>query len=196
MFDPVYTHDNGYPQQMASADGRLRIDFVGYAEPNNGRELWRVNVFLDGLQIDDQIFHQSIQGQWNFVQSAVFKLMLASPDRRYYFVPTEGSGVIINGKDGSIFMIPSYRSKASDSYRRYSFVGNLFYEEDLIMVYRNQLVKVSLSDFNVQYGLWRGEGLIFDVEIGAEGLAFACYEVIERQRREYLIRMSDFEWIS
>ncbi|MEL6844175.1 MAG: hypothetical protein AAFP02_13275, partial [Bacteroidota bacterium] len=163
MFDPVLKNDAGYPNQVSSSDDRLKIAFTGYAEPNNGRELLRVDVYFDDELINDRVFHKSAQGQWNYVQYPVTKLMLAAPDQDYYFVPTERAGMVIRSIDGQMFPISAYLTSAKPNYWRLSFVGNVFYGQTLILVYSNQIAVMDLEKMDVQFGLLKEKRSIFDL---------------------------------
>lgn len=191
MYAKVIRDNSGYPIEISSRDERLLIKVIGYIEPNNGRELLEVNVLFDGENINERIFPKSKKGLWNYIPLPVDRIVMASNNKAYYFIPTESSGVILDNRGFKLIEIPPYLVDPKKKYWRSRFVGNFFDRDVLVLMYLNQAVFVNLSNNEVKYGLPNNEWTIFDGGVDDKSVFFRSYKILTGQRVESMISMLD-----
>ena len=83
-----------FPPEKISLNKKLKVKFIDYAEPDNGRELWRVEVGYEGEDITAEVF----SGGWNYLN---FNLENWDPEDKktgYFFLPAEGRAILIDTK--------------------------------------------------------------------------------------------------
>lgn len=188
--------ENGWPSEVISKDGKLKLVFVGSIEPNNGRLLLKVNVIYEGERMENRIFRRSETGVWNYVQMSVNKLTLASENNRCYFIPTEDSGVILYKSSREIFQIPGLQRSSKRNYWRFKFVGNFFFHNNLIVFYSNQIVMVDVLNKRIRYYLEEGDSHIYDRSIEDNEIYFCFYRIEDGERKEYRKQENELPFIS
>jgi hypothetical protein len=118
-----------------SADKKLEIKFLGVEEPNNGRMLWKVEVFYQNESINDLIFDKN----WNVFNFELDNWIIQDSKNRYYYLPIETNSVLIDTKTFKIHRLP-YEGLST-----IRFKGNEFEEDCLIESYDDRVVKTDLE---------------------------------------------------
>ncbi|WP_375562581.1 hypothetical protein ACE193_08555 [Bernardetia sp. OM2101] len=124
---------NYFPK--VSLDKKLEIKLLGIEEPNNGRMLWRVEVFYQNKNTNDWIFNKN----WNVFNFELDNWVLQDPKNRYYYLPIETNSVLIDIKTLNIHRLP-YQGLST-----IRFEGNRFEENFLIEKYNDLVVKTNLE---------------------------------------------------
>lgn len=111
----------------------LALTYLGIIEPNNGRMLWEVE-----LRINGQLVTEKYLGSWPTVTIGSHN-ETESPDGRFFFIPTESGGVVI---DAAQNFKPSHISCKGQGAA--SFIGNVYDGNWLIIVHRNEVIMFDL----------------------------------------------------
>jgi len=125
-------------KDRVSSDGFFRIKFVGHYEPNSGRQLWLIAVFLKNNDITSKLFGSN-QVPINF---HIDNWVLESKNLDYVYVPVEGSAKLYNRTSGKIIDLP-YKGISTAL-----FLGNYFTGNQLVEVYTDEVVITNLIDSN------------------------------------------------
>ena len=102
----------------------------GWVEPNNGRMLNEVDIKINGEIVTNRYFSSG----WNHT------VMLShyepdSPDGRYFFVPKESGGFLLDTQNNfSVIGLGSHSVTASTS------IGNTYFNDRIFVVYRDEVV--------------------------------------------------------
>ena len=120
-----------------SADEKLEVKFLGTIEPNNGRMLWKVEVFFQNKNINNLIFGEN----WNVFNFELDKWVIEDEKNRFYYLPIEGISILIDTKTLKIHYLPN--QPLSTIY----FKGNIFEDDFLIEKYDDIIVKTDLQTF-------------------------------------------------
>lgn len=111
----------------------LALTYLGIIEPNNGRMLWEVE-----LRIDGQLVTEKHLGSWPTVTIGSHN-ETESLDGRFFFIPTESGGVVI---DAAQDFKPTYISCKGQGAS--SFMGNAYDGNWLLIVHRNEVIMFDL----------------------------------------------------
>lgn len=114
----------------------LALTYLGIIEPNNGRMLWEVE-----LRINGQLVTGKYLGSWPTVTIGSHN-ETESPDGRFFFIPTESGGVVIDAAQDFKGMYISCKGQGATS-----FVGNVYDDDWLIIVHRNEVILFDLRTF-------------------------------------------------
>lgn len=118
-----------------SLDKKLKIEFLGLDEINNGRMLWKVSVFYETTNIDELIF---IKG-WNYLNFELENWILQDKENEFFYIPIESQSILLNAKTLKIHRL-SYQALST-----LRFKGNYFEKKFLIEKYDNSVVKTNLE---------------------------------------------------
>jgi|GEM_PF-6050188 len=102
-------------------------------EPNNGRMLWVVDLRINDLLVTERYF-----GSWNRTDVAE-KYEPDSPDGRYFFVPAEGGGFVLDTLHD--FAAIYFRCKGLSAA---TFLGNVYSNDWLFLVHRHEIILFNL----------------------------------------------------
>lgn len=127
--------NNGLPTCLTTTNGRLKIELLGWAEPNNGRMLWKANCFFDGETINQDIF----KNNWNYLNIKIDEIQICDDTERYYFIPVEGTPILIDSDLKETIKLPYYGTSTAN------FQSSTFTEEFLIQTYFDAIVLTSLK---------------------------------------------------
>ncbi|MBD1262560.1 hypothetical protein HZY62_18320 [Maribacter polysiphoniae] len=140
------------PESKKTSDKKLVIDFIGYSEPNNGRELWEVDVFHNSSNINYKLFSNG----WNYINFRVEKWQLESFG--FAYIPAESTAKLLNINTLEIHNLP-YKGVSTAS-----FIGNVFGFEKLMEVYVDLIQITDLSTFKTTTIEWKNNEFIEWVE--------------------------------
>lgn len=110
---------------------------MNYAEPNNGRMLWEVNVSYIGGNINLKLFPNN----WNYLNFKIKHWEINDRLNQFYFLPIEGNSQLIIQENFKIISLP-YQPVST-----VRFLGNKFVGTNLIEIYEDQLVITDLMTF-------------------------------------------------
>mgnify|MGYP001351028480 CR=1 FL=1 len=127
--------NNGLPTCLETLNGRLKIELLGWAEPNNGRMLWQANCSFDDKSINQDVFSNN----WNYININIDNIQICDDTERYYFIPVEGTAILIDSTLKEIVKLPYVGTSTS------SFQSSTFTEEFLIQTYFNSIVLTNLK---------------------------------------------------
>jgi hypothetical protein len=166
--------DNGMPSKMVSSNGRMKIDFKGWDEPNNGRMLWKVDVFFDNLLINDIVFKNG----WDYLNEKIDQLDIEDNLNVHYYVPSEGNGRLITN-NMEVIDLPYKRISTS------KFIGNQFAFNCLLIIYSDQITITALSNYESYSYDKEFDGHIFKAElISGNMVSIKYYNVVDKKRIE------------
>jgi len=146
-----------YPESKKTSDEKLVVDFVGYSEPNNGRELWQVDVSHNNSSINDKLFPSG----WNYINFRIEKWQLESLG--FAYIPAEGTAKLLNLDTSEIHNL-QYKGVSTTS-----FIGNIFGFGKLMEVYFDLIQITDLSTFNTTTIDWKNTEFIEWAEFLNEG---------------------------
>lgn len=170
--------ENGMPSKMISSNGRMQIEFKGWAEPNNGRMLWKVDVFFDNQLINDKVFKNG----WNYLNEKINQLDLEDDSNLHYFIPSEGNSRLI--VSNTMKVIDLHYKGVSTS----KFIGNQFTFNRLLVIYSDQLIITFLSNYQSIYFDKNFNGHIFKAELISENeISVQYYNVVDKERIEQIV---------
>ena len=164
------------PAERTSADGALRVRFVSWAEPNNGRMLWKVDITFRGASINPQVF----EGDWPYFNQAVDHWRLEDEAQRFFYLPVEGRSKLIRREDFKVIALPW--QPASNM----RFEGNRFEHGKLLEIFNDQLVLTDLRTLQSRTLTPAIEGYITDAcLLDEKTLRVDSFNVREGVRKEY-----------
>ena len=176
-YTPVVCYpDDVYPDFMVSLSKKLKIDFLTWAEPNNGRMLWQVDILINVRNQNEKVFQEG----WNYINFEISKLMLEDEEGTYFYIPNEKKAVLIRVADMYVHELQQSISIPS------CFVGNSFGYGNLLEVFSDGLILTSLQSFKSIVYKRDFKGAILDAEIKAVNEIEIKYsDVIKKQRIEH-----------
>lgn len=174
---------NGMPHMMISSKGLLKIQFLSWEEPNNGRMLWKVDVFFDNRNINNQIF----ENNWNYLNQKIDQLSINDENEQYYFLPTESKGTLLKISKKKFFkgyklhkIILPYTKVST-----WSFIGNQFGFNKLLTIFKDQINVTDLLNYKTFYLLNDEDGYIFNAELlNKDEVKIAYYKIVDKERIE------------
>lgn len=102
----------------------------GIVEPNNGRMLCEVDLKINGELVTENYF----QSNWHHIH-LYHKYEADSPDGRFFFVPGEGGGFLLDALNNfSVVGLP-YKALSAASY-----IGNAYFNDRLFLIYQDEVV--------------------------------------------------------
>ena len=126
-----------FPTQR-SIRGQLTVECKGYAEPNNGREVWLADVYYRGNNINQSVFSRK-----NFLNFKLEQWSFESLCKEYIYIPAEGRAALIHLPTFSIHQLPYVATSTV------TFIGNSFSEALLTENYTDNeiITPLLLKDF-------------------------------------------------
>ncbi|CAD7798946.1 hypothetical protein CHRY9390_00411 [Chryseobacterium aquaeductus] len=110
------------------------LHIIDYDEPNNVRSLWQANLYLNNELRNDILKNKEIYLNFNLDH-----FCFASEDNRYVFIPDEGESFYIDLSTLLVFYLP-YEDLST-----LIFLGNYFYNNQLVVVHRDKYILVNLN---------------------------------------------------
>lgn len=165
---------NGMPSFMKSSDGRLKIKFITWVEPNNGRMLWQVDVLLDNVSFNDKAFPNG----WNYINYKIKRLELNDLNNDFFYLPVEGKPKLIDSQTNHVIDLPS--SSPASTFR---FRGNKFQFDHLIEIYDDTIILTSTKNQSFKCYKKDFEGSIIDAELKSEQECLIEYYLVENGQR-------------
>lgn len=184
-YTPVINNLQGNPSKLVSKSGALKINILTWAEPNNGRMLWKADVYLNDLKVNNQIFG----GTWNYLNYGIGKLMLEDDKEAYLYIPVEGISRIIRKSDGEIFKLPFVDTSTS------GYIGNRFKDDYLLEIHKDKLILTFLKTMASSIYEKEFKGLIQNAEFSRKNeviIESSLYENGERTLESKTITFKDF----
>lgn len=118
------------PNIIRSKFHAIELIEYGWVEPNNGRMLNEVDLKINGEIVTDRYFSRG----WNHTV-ILSHYEPDSPDGRYFFVPMESGGILLNTQNNfSVVELGSNSMTASTS------IGNTYFNDRIFVVYRDEVV--------------------------------------------------------
>lgn len=158
---------------LSSKDGKFIIQIIDEVEPNYGRMLWKVNVFLNGSNINSKLFSEN----WNHINYGISNLEIENNE--FYYVPIEGSAVLIRKNNAEIIKLKSLEISTIN------FKGNMFLDKFIIELLYNGISITNLQTFeNKSHTLPKGKWLSHCEIINNNSLKLHTLEVIDYKKIE------------
>ena len=107
----------------------------GVVEPNNGRMLYEVDLKINGEVVTERYFSD----HWHHIH-LYSKYEPDSPDGRFFFVPKEGGGFLLDTLNDFAAIGLPYKALSAASY-----IGNVYFNERLFLVYRDEVMVTHLT---------------------------------------------------
>lgn len=143
------------------------LELLKGVEPNYGRQLWETLLSIDGRDVTQEYF-----GWSNYVHFDLRQYNFLSLDQKYFFVPSESQGFLIQTSSLRKFGLPGGDTG--------SFVGNIFYENYLLCIYTKRVILINLTNFVTNqiglfenlydYSLYIGKAYFENGELIIEGI--------------------------
>ncbi len=137
---------------LESFDQVLKLEVVGYDEPNNGRELLIPKISNEGVDITERF--NEVNGRWNRIMMNV-NFEFSHPFLPVVFIPYERNFILYNYKDDIVSII-NYHS----NYTHNRFVTNFFWSNFFVLISRRSLIFKNLIN-NTYYKILAKENELF-----------------------------------
>jgi len=173
------------PESKKTSNKLLTIDFIEYSEPNNGRELWKVDVLYRNLNINTKIFSHG----WNYINFRVNKWQFESGE--FAYIPAEGTAKLLNTDTLEIHNLP-YKGVSTTS-----FIGNVFGYGKLMEIYYDLIQITDLLTFKTTIIEWENTEFIEWVEFLNEEeikLSLAKIEKGVRNKRSTIMSIVNLDY--
>ena len=122
------------PEFFKSKFHDIKLVITGSDEPNNGRELWVADIYINGINQTEKYF-----GSWNWLNWNLENYVMDSPDGKYVFIPAEGGGFLINTSTLERINLP-YNALSTIKFQK-----NEFSTDALIITYSDEVVSIALD---------------------------------------------------
>jgi len=122
------------PEFFKSKFHDIKLVITGSDEPNNGRELWVADIYINGINQTEKYF-----GSWNWLNWNLENYVMDSRDGKYVFIPAEGGGFLINTSTLERINLP-YNALST-----IKFLKNEFSTDALIITYSDEVVSIALD---------------------------------------------------
>ncbi|MGI4874511.1 MAG: hypothetical protein ACRYFX_25420 [Janthinobacterium lividum] len=120
-------------ESTKSAFHDIELIRLGWAEPNNGRLLWEVDLKINGQVVTERYF-----GTWHYTDIGE-KYAADSPDGRYFFVPREDVSFVIDTLHDFAPIGISCKGPSASTFR-----GNFYFDKWLILVHFHEIILFDL----------------------------------------------------
>jgi hypothetical protein len=121
-------------KQFESQFHDIKLVITGTDEPNNGRELWLADIYINGSNQTEKYF-----GNWNRLNWNLENYVMDSPGGNHVFIPAEGGGFVIKASTMEKIDLPC---KGLSTIK---FHKNDFEENTLIITYTDEVVRITLD---------------------------------------------------
>ena len=121
-----------YTATYQNSTAVLRI--TDYSEPNNGRSLWQADLLVNNALKNDVFKYNS-----NYLNFQLDQFCFTNTDNKYIFIPAEGESFAFNLATEEAYYLPSQMLSTL------TFLGNYFWNNTLIVLYRDAYVLVDLA---------------------------------------------------
>ncbi len=118
---------------------KIKLVAESFEEPNYGRTFWKYKFYINSKLIENDILKYENEGLFSNLDSFV----LSSNDSAHIYIP-KYKPVLYNVKEGNF---KEFEAPLKNGSR--DFLKNYFYENNLIIIYRNGVVKVDLSSYMI-----------------------------------------------
>jgi len=150
-----------------TSKGVLKLNLIEDVEPNNGRMLYKVSLFLDNKNVTTSYF-----GDWDHINYYLDHYQLISADKRWIYIPKENNHFLIDSETlEKIDLLPVHLSAAV-------FIGNIFYEHSLFVVIHNEIISKNLQTGKSKRLKRLEKGIYY-------------YEIVSNDSKNIVIRRSD-----
>lgn len=122
------------PEFFKSKFHDIKLVITGSDEPNNGRELWVADIYINGINQTEKYF-----GSWNWLNWNLENYVMDSPDGKYVFIPAEGGGFLINTSTLERINLP-YNALSTIKFQK-----NEFEQDALILTYSDETIEINLN---------------------------------------------------
>ena len=119
-----------------STNQQIQIEIIGYDEPNNGRALHVVNLYINGELQNEKYF-----GNWNRLNENLSEYNMNALNGDFVFIPAEGKSFLIDSINLNKIELP-YKALST-----LTFKGNKFTESELIINYTDETLNFNLIDY-------------------------------------------------
>lgn len=126
------------------------LELTGWDEPNNGRLLRIADLKINGKLENAKYFNN-----WNRLNQQLDKLTFDAPDKTYVYIPSESGGFLIDTTTFNEIMLP-YKSLST-----LTFLGNFFFNDFLVLVYRDELTAFNIIDRSAEHYKFPAGNLIW-----------------------------------
>ena len=120
-----------------STNQQIQIEIIGYDEPNNGRALHVVNLYINGELQNEKYF-----GNWNRLNENLSEYNMNALNGDFVFIPAEGKSFLIDTINLKKIELP-YKALST-----LTFKGNKFTESELIIIYSDETINIKFDDLN------------------------------------------------
>jgi hypothetical protein len=117
-----------------TAKGNLKLIIVNSIEPNNGRMLNEVQLFLNNEDKTAEYFEND-----NYINYYLNEYQAMSDDKKWIYIPKETNHFIINSETLEKIVLPNLKLSAA------SFSRNIFYQQILIIFGYKQIIITNLE---------------------------------------------------
>jgi hypothetical protein len=138
---------------VESTNSELKIEFIEPIEPNNGRMLWRVNLFRNNINVNSKVF----KNDWNCLNYSLKLWEFESSD--WYYIPIEGESVLINK---NTFQISELKYQNVSTAR---FKGNKIDKNKLIEIFTDSiLITNAITKESIEID-WKLKGILKSIKL-------------------------------
>jgi hypothetical protein len=176
-------------KSVESTNSEFKIEFIEPIEPNNGRMLWKVNLWKNEININNQVF----KNEWNNLNYNLKLWEFEGSD--WYYIPIEGESAIIHKNTFQIFYL-KYQNVSTARFK-----GNKIEKDKIIEVYTNSISITNMTtrenievDWELK-GVLKSINLINDneIEIRYEDLDIEELRLLSNQSLEAIENNIEFE---
>lgn len=124
--------NEGKEYAAKTTSGIFSLKLLNGLEPNYGRQVWETCLSINGQDVTEKYFG------WNsYVEFDLRKYQPLSVDQKYFFVPKEGQGFLIETSTLKKIELPTIQS---------FFLGNSYHQDYLLCAYIQRILLVNLKN--------------------------------------------------
>lgn len=112
--------------------GIFSLKLLNGLEPNSGRQVWETTLMINNQDVTEKYFNWG-----SYVEFDLRKYQPLSTDQKYFFVPAEGQGFLIQTDTFKKIKLPTIQS---------SFVGNSYHKDYLLCAHAQRILLVNLKN--------------------------------------------------
>ena len=165
-------------KSVESTNSEFKIEFIEAIEPNNGRMLWKVNLFRNDINVNSQVF----KNDWNCLNYSL--KLWEFENSEWYYLPIEGESVLIN-KD--TFQISELKYQNVSTAR---FKGNKIDKDKLIEVFTDSIsITNTKTKKNIEID-WKLKGILKSIKLINDNEIEIRYEDLDIQNLKILVNQT------